>query len=318
MSSDLTATIAICTWNRCELLRQTLARLADVPVPSDLDWDILVVNNHCSDRTSDVVADFRGVLPIREVSEPRPGLSHARNRALSTIITDYVVWIDDDVLVSERWLIGFASAVRAYPRACAFGGPIEPWFVVPPDPALLDAFPSLRTGFCGIDYGSREVPLDRSQPIYGANMAFAMSAVGALRFNSSLGVVQGTGLGGEEVEFIDRLCGETGEVIWIPDMRVKHYVDPSRMTLPYLTNYSYNGGRTLIRLGRPRDEPQLFGAPRWVWPLAVRAFLRYWTLRFFLPRRAALESTREYYKFRGMLAESFARSRSNTDPAADA
>jgi glycosyltransferase involved in cell wall biosynthesis len=76
-------TIAICTWNRCDLLRRTLQRLTEIAVPDSVAWDVLVVNNNSSDRTEEAIDAFRGALPLRSVFEPQPGLSHARNRALS-------------------------------------------------------------------------------------------------------------------------------------------------------------------------------------------------------------------------------------------
>ena len=75
-------TIAICTWNRCELLRQTLQRLTEIEVPPDVRRQVLIINNNCSDATDAVATDFAQALNLRIVVEPQPGLSRARNRAL--------------------------------------------------------------------------------------------------------------------------------------------------------------------------------------------------------------------------------------------
>src|SRR5258708_18628298 len=96
-------TVGICTWNRCELLTQTLSRLRTLAVPPDVDWEVLVVNNNSTDRTDAVVDSFVGRLPIRRLFEPRPGVACARNRVLREGRGDCVLWTDDDALVDENW-----------------------------------------------------------------------------------------------------------------------------------------------------------------------------------------------------------------------
>ena len=95
-------TVAICTWNRCDLLEQTLRRLTEVVVPPHVTRDVVVVNNNCTDRTTEVASAFQDALSLRVVFEPTPGLSNARNRALAEARGDYIAWIDDDVLVDRQ------------------------------------------------------------------------------------------------------------------------------------------------------------------------------------------------------------------------
>ena len=100
----LKLTIAICTWNRAKSLRTTLLSLQQLIVPSSSDWEILIVDNNCSDDTSNVIDQFVDLLPIRLVHETRQGLSHARNCAVGAAKGDYILWTDDDVIVDPYWL----------------------------------------------------------------------------------------------------------------------------------------------------------------------------------------------------------------------
>src|ERR1035437_6631543 len=102
-------TIVICTWNRCELLQQTLGRMTEMVLPPHLNWEILVVDNNCTDNTSSVLATFADRLPLRVVHELQPGLTHARNRALRESSADLLLWTDDDVLVDHSWLEAFVA-----------------------------------------------------------------------------------------------------------------------------------------------------------------------------------------------------------------
>ena len=127
-------TIAICTWNRARLLDQTLTRMRDLRVPSGVNWELVVVNNNCTDDTDAVIARHAKHLPLRRLFESSPGKSFALNRAASEARGDFVVWTDDDVLVAPGWLAEYAAAMRRWPTASFFGGPSEPWFDASPPP----------------------------------------------------------------------------------------------------------------------------------------------------------------------------------------
>ena len=102
--------VVICTWNRCRLLAQTLGRLQDLEVPHDVDWQVIVIDNNCTDDTGATLHSFAGRLPLRAIFEPRPGQSHARNRAVAEATGDYLIWTDDDVLMR-----GYAASLDAPP-----------------------------------------------------------------------------------------------------------------------------------------------------------------------------------------------------------
>ena len=164
VSQTTKISVAICTWNRSKLLAMALEHLAKVTRPGRMPWEVLVVNNGCFDDTSAVVSSFAERLPVREVAEPRLGLSAARNRAVDESTGSHVAFIDDDVLVEEEWLAVFADLVERYPRAAAFGGPVRAYFPVSSDPDVVAAFPYLRKGFCEIDRSLPEGPLQRRVP----------------------------------------------------------------------------------------------------------------------------------------------------------
>jgi glycosyltransferase involved in cell wall biosynthesis len=105
-------------------------------IPANVDWELLVVNNNCTDDTDAVIARHQDALPLRRLFEPEQGLSNARNSAVAVAKGDYILWTDDDVLVSSNWLVEYANAFRSWPDAAFFGGPIEPWFSTEP-PAWL-------------------------------------------------------------------------------------------------------------------------------------------------------------------------------------
>lgn len=171
-------TIAICTWNRAPLLRRTLEQMTQLRVPSGLQWELIVVANCCTDTTQQVVRGMATQLPIRIISEGRPGISNARNAAVDAAIGEYIIMADDDVLVSADWLTAYARAFERYPEAAVFGGPIIPWFSVTVPKWLAET-----TDIVGSVYGKLQpqvgdIPLGNRLLPFGANMAFLRSALG--------------------------------------------------------------------------------------------------------------------------------------------
>jgi glycosyltransferase involved in cell wall biosynthesis len=303
MSDRPLITVAICTFNRARLLEPTLESLTRLRIESADAWELLVVDNASTDDTQAVCRKFQGRLPIRVTEETQPGLSHARNRALASARGAYVVFTDDDVLLYVDWLAAFVAATKAFPDAAAFGGPIEPFFPTPPPPDLTAAFPMLAKGFCAVDHGRGLGPLPSTLPIWGANMAYRMAAVAGLLFDPRLGYTPDMLRGGEETKFLNEIRDRGGEVIWVPEMRLQHYVDPSRMTLDYLVLRAIGAGEEHIRLTGIPGGPKVFRVPRWLLRRAAGAFFQYAAARVLTERVEWMIRLREFSVLRGMTRE---------------
>ena len=109
-------------------------------------------------------------------------------------------------------------------------------------------------------------------------MAFRRRAVEGMSFDTAIGPSPDNPAGGEELVFIRHLRRRGGIVIWLPTMRVKHYVMPSRTTLEYLKSFTLAKGREEVLLQPPSDAeaPMMMGVPRWLWREWLTTTLRYW------------------------------------------
>ncbi|MBA2355947.1 MAG: glycosyltransferase family 2 protein, partial [Acidobacteria bacterium] len=195
-------TIAICTWNRSHLLRETLEAMTRMRA-AGIEWELLVVDNNCTDDTSQVIASFAQRLPIRGLRESTPGLSAARNTAVAAARGRHIIWTDDDVLVDDAWLVEYARAFARWPDAAVFGGPIEPWFDGEPPRWLRDVFPEVSYAYAACDFGNQELGLrDPDRLPYGANMAFLLSAQREAPYDTRIGVRPSSRVGGEETTAI--------------------------------------------------------------------------------------------------------------------
>ena len=119
-------TLAICTFNRCRSLAGTLGYLAS---QSSVDWsgiEVIVVDNNCTDGTAAVVEEAGSRLPIRRVVETAQGLSHARNRAIAEARGDWVIFVDDDVILERSWLSAYHRGLLDFNDAGFAGGRVVP------------------------------------------------------------------------------------------------------------------------------------------------------------------------------------------------
>lgn len=98
--------VVIATHQGAESIGATLGSLIAQTLPSDL-FEVIVVQNGPSSRTSEVVADWRSRRPeltVRQIEYPAPGAGRARNVGLHASRGEYVTFVDDDDTVSPRYL----------------------------------------------------------------------------------------------------------------------------------------------------------------------------------------------------------------------
>jgi glucosyl-dolichyl phosphate glucuronosyltransferase len=275
-------TVAICTWNRCELLRRTLCRFAEEVYPPHVPWELLIVNNNCSDDTEKVVHSFSDRIPIRQILEPRQGLSIARNAAIGSAQGEYILWTDDDVIVDPEWLTAYESAFLRHPEAAFFGGPIHPLFEgSPPRWMETEAWPLISTAFAALDYGTEECEIFGNELPFGANYAVRMDWQRRHLYDPRLGRRADTTISGEETMVLLAILKSGGNGWWIPTARVMHWVPKSRQSIAYLRDYYAGYGRVLNRQNPQMPCRMLFGKPRWLLGNALQSGLAYYLHRLY-------------------------------------
>jgi glycosyltransferase involved in cell wall biosynthesis len=100
--------VVICCYNSAERLPLTLQHLGRQKTDPSLQWEVVLVNNNCTDNTEEVAGQIwqsnEIKAPLRIVSEEQPGLSHAREAGVKAAQYEVVVFCDDDNLLSENYL----------------------------------------------------------------------------------------------------------------------------------------------------------------------------------------------------------------------
>jgi len=270
-------TVAICTWNRCALLRQALEQMTKLSIPPDVQWELLVVDNNSTDATPDVANSFESRLPIRRIFEPKAGKSYALNRAISEASGDYILWTDDDALVDKLWLSAYYTAFKRWPDAAIFGGPVEPAFDGVPPPWLLQALSKVTHAYAGLDLGIEPFSLTQDAALFGVNMAVRKAEQERHLYDTKLGPRPNSSLRGEDIALVRALLEDGVEGRWVPAARVRHVISKERQTVRYLRAFYYGVGQSYaMQTDDDQSWVKLFGKPRWLWRRALEAELGYW------------------------------------------
>ncbi len=288
--------IIIPTWNNAARLRITLASFQAARRP-DASWEMVVVNNNCTDETDDVLDEYGGLLPLRPVHEPRQGLSFARNAGLEAASGRLIVFADDDVEIVPDWLEVYRLAFEEHPEGHFFGGPIRSDFAVPVDADLLPLAPfSVR----GWDFGPERTYLQAGQHFLGANWAAPAQALGrAGGFDPEHGLNPSRkGVrAGEESDLMDRLRAQGLRGLYLPEAALSHWVPAEKCTARHIGDRAQAAAAFAIRVAdRLPPGRYLFGAPRWMYREALSAWWA-WMRR----RLTGGKAYRQYVAYRAKL-----------------
>ena len=267
-------TVAVPTHNRAAMLRQTLEALTRLTRADAREWEVIVVQNNCSDDTSTVLAEFTSRLPLRALSEPRAGVNFARNAAVNAARGDYIVFTDDDTLPVPDWLCAYAAAFTAHPGANVFGGPIQPRFTSSPPAWLEEVLPEVASAYGRLECRGRGESLSENFFPFGANMAFALRVLRKWPFDPKLGPRGKSRINGSETELILKLFANGHEGRWVEGARVEHCIQPKQMTTDFIRWY-FRGQGASMPIDAPPGMSMLWGHPRWLWREAIAAELRF-------------------------------------------
>lgn len=113
-----TITVAICTRDRPESLARTLHAVRG---QTDPDFEVVIVDQSVpADAGADAVAaaDHR----FRVVRDGGDGLSRSRNQGWQAATTEWVAYLDDDVVPDARWIEELRAAMLRHPEADVVSG----------------------------------------------------------------------------------------------------------------------------------------------------------------------------------------------------
>ena len=285
MTAAIDASVLIATYNRANLLDETLASLARMQVSPSLRWDAIVIDNNSSDATRSVVERHASgfPVPLRYVFEPRQGRSSALNAGIEKASGAVLAFTDDDVLLNDGWLDAACDALRSPDSSIGYaGGPIRPIWEIDP-PAWLDLARGDLWGTIAIqDHGAQPFVYEEGGKVpLGANMAVRRTVFAAVGgFRADLGRTEGRLILGQEVpELLIRVRHAGFRGLYVPAMQLRHHVPARRLTRSYFRTWWFGKGVSRATLDRMqpigengldlRRSPHILRVPRTLYRSAI-------------------------------------------------
>ena len=178
----------------------------------DRPWEVVAVDNGCTDRSIEIVERWRDRLPSLVVVDARDrrGLNYARNMGTAAARGDFLTFCDADDVTTPRWL---ERLVRAGMTADVVGGPVEleeltdelqrAWQPTDPHTSLTASYgflPYAPGGNCGIwadvardlrwdesfRFGASDIEFGWRAQVAGYRLALAPGALIQHRFKKTI------------------------------------------------------------------------------------------------------------------------------------
>jgi GT2 family glycosyltransferase len=186
-------------------------------VPSNISWEVLVVDNNSTDSTRKTVESRikKGSRYIRYIFEGIQGKSYALNTGLREAHGEIIAIIDDDIIVRKDWLSSLVNECKSDTKLGVLGGRVE--LFNNKDKPLTIRNSRTKTELIQSKFNPSYIP------ILGCNMAMKKEVfenVGL--FDTQFGPGSKLNAIAEDVDFLYRASVKGYRIIYSPDVVVFH------------------------------------------------------------------------------------------------
>lgn len=232
--------IIICTYNSEKILKRTLTCLNNsmYNLKNLNDIELIIVNNNSDDNTRKIAFETKTLCKKIIVDEPKSGLMHARKAGTLKANFNWIVFLDDDNLVSEDYLFKVREVLlkpdslkkiyncKIYP----INSDDETWS--PNDLIMLkSSYDKLACNVLNLDQN-----IKISQPLVGAGLIVRTDLL-KFFFNSGykkIGRTANSLSSGEDTEIINFMIGKDCVKFFINSTFIQHVIPKKRLQIDYL------------------------------------------------------------------------------------
>ncbi|KYC39424.1 glycosyl transferase [Scytonema hofmannii PCC 7110] len=259
----LNFTVAIPTYNGANRLPQLLERLFNQSGVEDLNWEILIIDNNSSDRTSEIIQTLQKNnigYQLRYYLETEQGAAFARLRAVREAQGELIGFLDDDNLPAPDWIAQAVAFGKEYPQAGAWGGQIHGEYEVQPP----ENFKRIQSFLAIRERGEKPNlydPVNLSLPPAAAVVIRKQAWLDNVPNRPALsGKVPGLMIQGDDYEPLLYIHKAGWQIWYNPAMHTHHQIPYWRLEKDYLLALARGCGLCVCQL-------RLFNAKNWQKPI---------------------------------------------------
>jgi glycosyltransferase involved in cell wall biosynthesis len=220
----------ISTYNRARFLDGLFNSVLNQTIDSRR-YEIVIVNNNCTDNTAEICEKFMIEHPEITVNyciETNQGLSFGRNRGIIESKSSIVTFLDDDAVIAPDFFETTLTFFNNHPEVNAIGGKILLKYM-DKKPSWYNPYLASLLGY--FNPGDKEKIFTKGF-FRGSNMSFRKEIFNKYEaFNTSLGRVGKNLAGSEEKELFYRFKSK-GEMMWYVPSTVVYHLVPIERTYP--------------------------------------------------------------------------------------
>jgi glycosyltransferase involved in cell wall biosynthesis len=229
--------VIICTWNRADSLRATLASLEHQAASGFQSIEVIVVDNNSTDSTADYVAQLSATWKLgtlRYVFEARQGKQFALNTGISQSTGELLAFTDDDILFPLDWIDCLFQAFDNSPVEFAGGKTVLQW----PESGMPTWYaPTMGAVLGDVDLGDhRLLPPPAGYAPAGANLVARRSLF------ARVGVFSESHFRHMDYEFGMRCAQQGATVAYEPSLVVWAPVDAAILSKRYFRRWAFKAG----------------------------------------------------------------------------
>ncbi len=262
--------VAICTYNGASRLPLVLNKLKEQINTEHFTWEVIVIDNNSTDKTSQVVLEFQANWPLfcnlKYFFEPKQGLAYARQSAVEKARGEFIGFLDDDNLPTVDWVASAYDFGCKHPQAGAYGGRIQANFEKNPP----QDFKKLALFLAVIDRGANAYIYERRKGVLPPAAGLVVRREVWLENVPSqlflVGRVKKSMLASEDLEALVYIQNAGWEIWYNPAMLMYHQIPHWRLEKNYLIS--------LVRgIGLARHHIRMLRLQSWQRPLFFIMYL---------------------------------------------
>jgi len=220
--------VIICCYNSAWVIRRTLETLIAQRSISDVPYEIILVDNKCTDNTVSVAQDIMEGRPVdfRIIREEKPGLVYARRRGIWEAKYEYVIYCDDDNLLCPEYVSTVVALFEKMPSVGAIGGKGIAEFEIEPAAIVKEH----------LEYFAVGSQLEHKNWLWGAGLALRTELVKDIYNNQKCYLVGRKGnklLSGDDAELVMSIVLRGYKTYPLDDISYTHVLRADRLSEEY-------------------------------------------------------------------------------------